>query len=87
MRLIKLIKNHLSRRLILVLLVKQQMFYKNWKLADQGLKNILLNEMSYKFQERMLGKRPRLRLKILVVIQKLTLKQKVIIGYIRVKKL
>lgn len=35
----------------------------------------------------MLGKRPRLRLKILVVIQKLTLKQKVIIGYIRVKKL
>jgi len=86
MRLIKLIKNHLSRRLILVLLVKQQMFYKNWKLADQGLKNILLNEMSYKFQERMLGKRPRLRLKILVIIQKLTLKQKGIIGYIRVKK-
>jgi len=63
------------------------MFYKNWKLADQGFKNILLNEMSYKFQERMLGKRLRLRLKILVVIQKLTLKQKVIIGYIRVKKL
>ena len=63
------------------------MFYRNWKLADQGFKNILLNEMSYKFQEWMLGKRPRLRLKILVVIQKLALKQKGIIGYIRVKKL
>ena len=63
------------------------MFYRNWKLADQGFKNILLNEMSYKFQERILGKRPRLRLNILAVIQKLALKQKRIIDYIRVKKL
>jgi hypothetical protein len=63
------------------------MFYRNWKLVDQGFKNILLNEMSYKFQERMQGKRPNLRLKILVVIQKQALKQKIIIGYIRVKRL
>jgi hypothetical protein len=63
------------------------MFYRNWKLVDQGFKNILLNEMSYKFQERKLGKRPKQRLKILVVIQKQALKQKRIISYIRVKKL
>ena len=43
------------------------MFCRNWKLGDHGFKNILLREMSYKFQRQMLGKRPKLR--ILVVIQ------------------
>jgi hypothetical protein len=63
------------------------MFYKNWKLVDQGFKNILQREMSYNFQGRMLRKRQRLRPRILVVIQKQALKQKRIILCIKLKKL
>ena len=63
------------------------MFYKNWKLVDQGFKNILQREMSYNFQGRMLRKRQRLRPRIIVVIQKQALKQKRIILCIKLKKL